>query len=121
MYDFREFIIRGVRSLTDLRITNNHNNVMFKMITIKNLFKKLLSLMYPMKLTGWSYDTCIVSVNFLNDLHYKFYLAKNSDYNYLLNPYFHEYDITKFFVKTLKRGDVVIDVGAHAGLYLNIS
>ncbi|MEM2261389.1 MAG: FkbM family methyltransferase [Nitrososphaerota archaeon] len=53
----------------------------------------------------------------LKNIIYNFYLARKSDSNVYLNPYFHEHDVVSFVINNLKEGDVFIDIGAHCGLY----
>ena len=87
-------------------------NYFLKVSTLKNLFKKATG----KKLSSWTYKTINVTVDFKGE-RFSVILPKGYDYNIYLNPYFHEYDVTKFVVNNIGPGEVFLDVGAHAGLY----
>jgi len=68
------------------------------------------------RMIRWPLNDCIVKVRFF-DIEYTFYCPKGRDFNFVMNPYFHEYEVTTLTYSILRDGDNFIDIGAHGGLY----
>lgn len=111
-------VLRALRSLTNVYVEPKKLDILYKSVTCLNLLKKFISAKLP--LTVWAFHDCVAQCNFNGEL-YRFYLAKQGDFNIYLNPYFHEYDVAQFVFSSLKSGDVMLDVGAHGGLYTLIA
>jgi len=107
---------RALKALANVYVDDKSLDVMLKFITIWNLLKK----MFKIPLTVWPFRDCVARCNFESN-EYDFLLANGFDFNIYLNPFFHEYDITRFVSLSLNEGDVFMDVGAHAGLYTLIA
>jgi FkbM family methyltransferase len=99
-------------------------DVLFKTTTLVNLAKKGINAIMSKPITGnplhWLFNDTIVKVDF-RGLTYYFQCPKGYDFNVYLNPYYHEYDVASFVFGILQEGDVIIDVGAHGGLYTLLS
>jgi len=95
---------------------------LFKTVTLVNLAKKGTNVV-SRKITGerahltpWIFRDAVVKVDF-RGFTYRFQCPRGYDFNVYLNPYYHEYDVVSFVFSVLQKDDVLIDVGAHGGLY----
>jgi FkbM family methyltransferase len=99
-------------------------DALFKTTTLVNLAKKGMKAIVSKPITGnplhWLFNDTLVKVDF-KGLTYYFLCPKGHDFNVYLNPYYHGYDVVSFVFSVLQEGDVVIDVGAHGGLYTLLS
>ena len=113
-----DLVSRAFKALVNVYVDQKPLDILLKFVTFMNLAKKFISNKLP--LTAWPFHACIANVDF-NELRYSFYIARGYDFNIYLNPYFHEYDVTRFVSRSLILGDVFLDVGAHGGLYTLIA
>jgi len=111
---FGDSVKRAVGSLMKVTADGIGNDLLLKSVTFLNLVKKAVCSKMP--LTVWRYGDCGIKVTFFGEI-YNFYLPNGYDFNIFLNPYFHEYDITRLVFNSLSEGDVFLDIGAHGGLY----
>ncbi|MGA2308597.1 MAG: FkbM family methyltransferase [Candidatus Bathyarchaeia archaeon] len=111
---YQTYIERPMGSLVNVGATRKDKDVLLKSLTLMNLAKKFAG--SSLRLTYWRFGNCVVRVKFMGD-NFWFCLPRGTDFNIFLNPYFHEYDITRWVFRILSSGDVFLDVGAHGGLY----
>jgi len=93
-----DLVLRAFKALTNVRVCKINLDILLKSVTFMNLLKKFVSQKLPsnkLPYIKWPFHDCIAKVDF-NELEYNFYLAKGYDFNIYLNPYFHEYEITRF-------------------------
>lgn len=121
---------RAVSSLISVSTPKRSTTFIYRTLTFLNLFVGYLNLITKlyesMQIYGsthrkyrmilWPLNDCIVKVRFF-DIEYNFYCPKSRDFNFVMNPYFHEYEVTTLAYSILRDGDSFIDVGAHGGLY----
>ena len=112
-------VSRAYYSLANVSVPERGLNLGYKLITGLNLALKLLYSGVrdkPNTNISWLLADSEATVRIF-DLEYKFCLRRNKDYNIYMNPFFHEYDVSRFLRSALRSGDVFIDVGAYAGSY----
>jgi len=121
---------RAVLSLINVSTPKRSTSFIYRTLTFLNLFVGYLNLITKlyesMQIYGstqrkyrmmlWPLNDCIVRVRFF-DIEYNFYCPKGRDFNFVMNPYFHEYEVTTLTYFILRDGDNFIDIGAHGGLY----
>jgi len=121
---------RAVLSLTNVSTRKRSATFIYRTVTFLNLFLGFLNLITKLyesmqaygstkrkyRMILWPLNDCIVKVRFF-DIEYSFYCPKGRDFNFVMNPYFHEYEVTTLTYSILQDGDNFIDVGAHGGLY----
>ena len=100
VYLYKSNIERTIKSLVNVYVERKDLDLLLKFITFLNLGKKLIRDKIPLiklkiPLTAWPFRDCIGKFKFLGNT-YNFCLPKGYDFNNYLNPYFHEYDVTRF-------------------------
>jgi hypothetical protein len=87
----------------------------------KNAMHKFVSFLgFKSDYERWMYEDCLIYVDFY-DIGFIFKCIKGKSFNIYMNPYFHEFDVTRYVYNVLAPGDVFVDVGAMGGLYTIIA